>query len=250
MSKARRPGLWIGLSLFLFIWWVENARANQGDALICDLAAARAAKNSGVPVAVLRAISLTETGRMRNGAFDSWPWTVNMEGKGVWFDTPSEALDYAQKNFGRGARSFDVGCFQINYKWHGQAFDSIADMFDPDQNAAYAAKFLTELYEEFGDWSKAAGAYHSRTPKFANRYAKRFERILSNLDDLVLPGPKEPQPQRIADFAGPTPRVNSFPLLQFNAGQASAGSLVSLPRDSTGRAPLIETASQRRSLIN
>ena len=47
-----------------------------------------------------------------------------MEGKGKWFQTRDEALSYVFKHFKRGARSFDVGCFQINFKWHGQAFPS------------------------------------------------------------------------------------------------------------------------------
>ena len=45
---------------------------------ICDSAALQAAKVSGVPISVLKAISLTETGRKRDGAFRPWPWTVNM----------------------------------------------------------------------------------------------------------------------------------------------------------------------------
>jgi soluble lytic murein transglycosylase-like protein len=72
-------------------------------------------------------------------------------------------------NHARGARSYDVGCFQINYRWHGQHFASLDQMFDPDANAAYAARFLSELYAEFGDWSRAAGAYHSRTPVLSPR---------------------------------------------------------------------------------
>jgi len=47
-------------------------------------------------------------------------------------------------------------------------------MFDPDINATYAAKYLTELYHETGSWAQAAGYYHSRTPEYAQRYAKRF----------------------------------------------------------------------------
>jgi len=198
---------------------------------ICEVAAAQAARATGVPISVLRAISLNETGRKHDGRFRPWPWTVNMEGKGVWFDTPEEAQAYVDKNFQRGARSFDVGCFQLNYKWHGQAFASIKEMFDPTANALYAANFLTELYREKGDWTQAAGAYHSRTPKFADRYAKRFDKLRARL------GPVETQtdaPSPIAKVAmgeskpaTDTSRINTFPLLQQGFGQpASLGSLV------------------------
>src|SRR6056297_2407601 len=61
-----------------------QARAAAGGAAVCDAAAAEAARRSGVPVAVLRAITRTETGRpgRSGGGLDPWPWTVNMEGIG------------------------------------------------------------------------------------------------------------------------------------------------------------------------
>ena len=98
---------------------------------ICLRAGQTAARRAGVPEPVLLAITLTETGRVMNGRHRPWPWTVNMEGVGKWFDTREEALAYVRAHHARGARSYDVGCFQINYRWHGQAFASIEAMFDP-----------------------------------------------------------------------------------------------------------------------
>lgn len=144
---------------------------------VCETAAADAALRTGVPVTVLQAISLTETGRKDQSGFRPWPWTVNMEGKGYWFDTQDDARAFVYREYKRGARSFDVGCFQINYKWHGEAFASIEQMFDPAANADYAARFLADLYRETGSWSDAAGAYHSRNPAFADSYRARFDRI-------------------------------------------------------------------------
>ncbi|MCB1343186.1 MAG: lytic transglycosylase domain-containing protein [Pseudooceanicola sp.] len=154
----------------------------------CDRAAERAARQSGVPLDVLRAITRVETGRRGpGGAIAPWPWTVNMEGLGRWFDNRQEALHYAETEMQAGARSFDVGCFQINFRWHGDAFDSLDAMFDPDRNAEYAARFLARLFAETGDWSRAAGAYHSRTPAFADRYSERFTAMRDDQPDL--PGP-------------------------------------------------------------
>lgn len=153
----------------------------------CYRAIAKASEQSGVPKEVMLAISLTETGKKIGGAINPWPWTVNMEGAGLWFETQAEALRYVAAHFERGARSFDVGCFQINYKWHHQHFGSIQEMFDPDINAAYAARFLSDLYQETGSWAMAAGYYHSRTPEFANRYSKRFARHLANLSGDQAP---------------------------------------------------------------
>ena len=54
-------------------------------------------------------------------------------------------------------------------------------MFDPETGADYAARFLKSLYLERGDWSAAAGAYHSQSPDRANVYRARFDRILAGL---------------------------------------------------------------------
>ncbi|MFP1645917.1 transglycosylase SLT domain-containing protein [Pontitalea aquivivens] len=171
-----------GLSaLWLGVLCTPSVAAGFGDTAICDVVARRAAETTGVPVDVLLAISRTETGRKAGGQVQPWPWTVNMEGAGHWFDTLDEARAFVFKEFKRGARSFDVGCFQINYKWHGEAFSSIDEMFEPMANALYAARFLDDLYQEMGSWPKAAGAYHSRTPEYAQRYTERFNRFRNQL---------------------------------------------------------------------
>ncbi len=149
---------------------------------ICDAVSAAAARAQNMPLDALYAITLSETGRTRGGGFHPWPWTVNMEGKGFWFDTREEAYAFVMERYNAGARSFDVGCFQLNYKWHGQNFASIDAMFDPMTNATYAAQLLSGLYREFGDWTKAAGAYHSRTETYANRYRTRYARIRARLN--------------------------------------------------------------------
>lgn len=166
-----------------------RAAAIEDVAALCDAAGLAASQATGVPEPVLRAIALTETGRNTNGRLRPWPWTVNMEGKGKWFDASAEAMAWVRGHHDRGARSYDVGCFQINYRWHGNAFSSLEEMFDPGRNALYAAQFLARLYAETGSWSKAAAAYHSRTPKFADKYRARFDRILARLTNQPLPPP-------------------------------------------------------------
>ena len=134
-----------------------------------------------MPQDVLHAISLTETGRAQGGRLRPWPWAINREGKGYWFENRERGARLREGEPGRGPPSFDVGCFQINYHWHGQNFPSLEAMFDPDTGADYAARFLRSLYAERGDWSAAAGAYHSQTPDRAGVYRARFDRILAGL---------------------------------------------------------------------
>ena len=156
------------LATLLAFLAAEPGAAQDDLSRVCDRAAVAAAAESGVPVSVLKAIALTETGRARGGSTRPWPWTVNMEGKGVWFDNRAAALAYVYEHFKRGARSFDVGCFQINYKWHHQHFASIEEMFDPLANAHYAAEFLRSLHAESGPVAntpiRAAASGRSTTP--------------------------------------------------------------------------------------
>ena len=197
------------------------ARSDPG--LTCDYAAARAAEMTGVPIDILLAITRVETGRGGSEP-QPWPWTINADGRGDWYDSKDAAVAAATAHLTDGTGTFDVGCFQLNNRWHGERFDSLSDMFDPNLNAEYAASFLRQLYEESGDWAAAVSAYHSRTPDLADRY---LEKVRS-----VLEGPDAPTPP-----AGDMPeeRENLFPLLQAG-GQGSAGSIV--PQQST-RGPLI-----------
>lgn len=216
---ACRPLTFCGFLVFFVTGSVAQASVEQ----ICDVAAAKAAQSTGVPVSVLRAITRTETGRSRANALQPWPWTVNMEGVGKWFESERAAQSYVDRHFLKGARSFDVGCFQINYRWHGENFASIEEMFDPVENAQYAARFLQRLHAETGDWSKAAGAYHSRTQKYADRYIARFDRIHAGLDGAA-PKPMT-VPRRLADARS---GINAFPLLQNTGATGRFGSLVPL----------------------
>ena len=70
-------------------------------------------------------------------------------------------------------------------------------MFDPDTGADYAARFLRSLYAERGDWSAAAGAYHSQSPDRAGVYRARFDRILAGLGGapLTVAAAEPEQPQ-------------------------------------------------------
>lgn len=183
---------------------------------LCEDAALRASKQSGVPEAVLRAIALLETGILSEGSRRPWPWAVNVAGQGRWFATRGEAEQFALDTLRAGQQGFDVGCFQISYRWHGQAFNTVSAMFDPEANALYAANFLRTLHAKTGDWSLAAGAYHSATRERAEVYQARFDSAYADLAG--------------GDRFAALTSDNLFPLLQ--AGHTgSAGSIVPITPD-------------------
>lgn len=193
--------------------------ARQSPPDLCRDAARSASVETGVPYDVLMAVALTETGRLRNGALEPWPWAIQYDGQGRWFDTKAEAVAMAEATLETGATNIDLGCFQLNIRWHAGAFSSAGDMISPDRNARYAADFLAKLYRESGDWTVAAGAYHSRNPDTAEAYREKFAAILADLQDGA------PLPDRALADASPSRGDNRFQLLQAGS-PGGIGSLV------------------------
>ncbi len=215
------------LPLFLTAALVALPRPVAADPADLCLAAARdAAEATGVPLRLLVALSLTETGRKgASGGLEPWPWALNRGGESLWFASRDEALSALDEILAQGATNVDLGCFQLNWRWHSDGFASAAEMIDPAANALYAARFVARLYGDTGDWRAAAAAYHSATPARAEVYMTRFDPIYAALGDDPVP-----QETRLAGHA------NLFPLLQGGAA-ISAGSLV--PMDGAAR-PLFE----------
>lgn len=205
---------------------------------LCENAARQAARESGVPVDVLLAIALTETGRLRDGIMRPWPWAANLDGQGHWFDTPAHALAFAESALAAGRTGFDLGCFQINWHWHGAHFASPRALLEPLAGARYAAGFLADLAAELGSWERAAGAYHSRTPHLAARYRERFAQLRAGLaDDALAPPPAGPDAPR---------RINTFPLLIAASGGGQTAPLASLVTGVTSHATPLLPALQER----
>lgn len=170
---------------------------------VCEWATRRAAEESGVPIDILGALTLTETGRRMEGAVRPWAWSANAEGEGTWFDDPQSAIAFAQDRVDQGRTNLDIGCFQLNYRWHGENFASVTQMFDPLENARYAARFVRQLYTDTGDWRAAAGAFHSRTKTYADRYLQRFDTLHALLRERGFQGMTD-SPETYNSFAAIT----------------------------------------------
>jgi hypothetical protein len=142
---------------------------------LCAEATARAERTRRIPEQLLTAISLVEAGRHHatTGRTLAWPWTVMAEGRGRYLPTKAAAIREVERLRARGVANIDVGCMQINLHWHREAFDDLAEAFDPAQNVAVAATFLTSLRDELGVWDKAIAYYHSRTPQHHVPYRRK-----------------------------------------------------------------------------
>ncbi len=151
---------------------------------ICRAATQREEQLRTMPPNLLSAISLVESGRWdkTRRARVAWPWTVMAEGIGRYLPSKQEAIAEVRKLKAKGVRNIDVGCMQVNLHWHGDAFDSLEEAFDPRANAAYAAEFLSNLYKETRNWDTAAAYYHSRTPERAQYYGGKVRVALAELE--------------------------------------------------------------------
>ncbi len=153
------------------------------DTELCSLVAARMEDKYGIKPHLLQTISSVETGLWdyNKEKFVSWPWTINVNGKGKHFKTKTEAVAEVRRLQEKGVKNIDVGCMQISLKYHANAFDSVEDAFEPEKNVEYSAKFLKKLYAKRKDWQKAAMDYHSKIPskglKYKKKLVKRFEKI-------------------------------------------------------------------------
>ena len=194
-----------------------------GDERICDAAAQVAAEQTGVPFALLQAVARVESGRGQGHGVQPWPWTVNLAGDGRYLADRQAALSVIASAMAEGASNIDIGCFQINLRWHGAAFANPAAMLDPGQNALHAARYLWELRAKTGSWSAAAGAFHSKRPAAALAYARRVEAMMARTEGAFPP-------------LGHARAAPGYALL-VTGGAGRLGSV--LPGDLDGRSPLL-----------
>lgn len=145
------------LSALLVLAFIYNGAAAAPQALVCEREMTRAAAKYDVPLGVLYAVGLTETGR--RGTLS--PFALNIEGPSFFPDTLAEAMQRFDDAERRGAKLIDIGCMQINHYYHGSHFRSVAEMFDPHANVDYAARYLRDLKQQEGSWTLAAARYHA-----------------------------------------------------------------------------------------
>lgn len=133
---------------------ISEAYASQG---ICESEISAAAVKFGVPEGILYSVGLTETGN--RGSLQ--PWALNIEGKAVFAASRDDALQAFEDARSRGAKLIDLGCMQINHRYHGDQFSSPAQMLNPRRNVEYAARFLSQLHAKHVTWTMAVARYHA-----------------------------------------------------------------------------------------
>jgi soluble lytic murein transglycosylase-like protein len=141
----------------LFISNAGAAAASSDGARACEREMARASRVHGIPLGILFAVGLTETGR--RGAL--YPYALGVEGQTVFAKNMDDAIANFEAMRHKGVKLIDLGCMQINHYYHGDKFSSVRAMFDPARNVDYAARFLKELKQREGSWTMAVARYNA-----------------------------------------------------------------------------------------
>ena len=131
--------------------------ASATDRYVCEREMLKTAEDHQVPVGVLYAVALTETGQ--RGELHAY--AMNVAGRPVFNADLSEALRVFEAAERDGVSLIDIGCMQINHHYHGKAFDSVVEMFDPHRKVEYAGLFLKKLRRTEGSWTAAVARYHA-----------------------------------------------------------------------------------------
>ena len=159
---------------------LEAARKQQPQVFeLCQIAVDKAEKNYQIKSNLLQTIASVESGRWnaQAGKRVAWPWTVHANGKGRYYKSKAEAIAAVKNLQQKGITNIDVGCMQINLKYHGKAFANLDEAFDPEKNVAYSAQFLRKLYKRNKqNWTKTAMHYHSRNLRKGTNYKNRLEK--------------------------------------------------------------------------
>jgi len=180
--------------LLFLLMLIQPVEASQRPKIVdetevCTIAAQQMEEKYHIKKHLLSTITSVETGRwnkkhQRNMA---WPWTVNAQGKGRFFETKREAIAEVKKLQAQGVKSIDVGCMQVNLAYHPDAFKNLEDAFNPYKNVEYGAQFLKKLYVQNGrDWNKAATSYHSSLPRRAQVYAMKLSEAYKGIIQASL----------------------------------------------------------------
>jgi hypothetical protein len=122
-------------------------------------------KEHNIPKGLLLAVAKTES--------NLEAYALNISGRSHFFKDKNIAEQTIRRALDEGITNIDIGAAQINYKWHGHKFSSIEDMLSPEVNIKYAAKLLSTLKQEHGDWHRAIRLYHSSKPKHHRQYSRK-----------------------------------------------------------------------------
>ena len=153
---------------------------SSNDIIGCQIYTEKYNKIYRLPNKLLTSISLVESGVIEGNKVNPWPWALNVNGKSKYFDNKKDTLSFLRENLQKNM-NIDVGCMQINYKFHGHNFKNLDHILNPEENVKYAAEFLKKLFKRHKSWNEAISRYHSSEPSRKKRYLKKVRNFWDKL---------------------------------------------------------------------
>lgn len=176
-----RHALWV-LAL------IAPLAAAQGAPASVPPAYRKAAQAHAVPPTMLYALSLTESAARLSYGRRPWPWTLDIDGRGVRYVSRSAACMALHQALHQ-TTIIDVGLGQLNVHWQralfgaGGRFAKPCAALDPYANLDAAAALLARCHVVHpASWVQAAGCYHRPAggPPAA-RYRRAFKAQLARI---------------------------------------------------------------------
>lgn len=175
------------LSVCLYSSYMFGAKMDRevAESLKCTKMFPHFERRYQIPIDILHSIALKESGKAHSEHKIRVisPWSANVEGQGYHFDNKREAVAFVKQQLKMGKTSIDVGCMQINLKYHPSAFKSVEHAFEPRFNVNYGASFLRLKYDNLQDWHKAIAHYHSATPELGLKYRQDVLKIAGRMQE-------------------------------------------------------------------
>ncbi len=151
-----------------------SATAGERDDLspraACLEAAREAERKHGLPEGLLVGIALNESGLHAHA--------MNIRGRAVYPENREEAVRILRAS---GSRAVMAGCVQVNAGVHARGGE--AWPLDPWQATDWAAGYLRQHYETYGDWGMAVVRWHGGSPRQMTRLVCRVRSKI----DVVAP---------------------------------------------------------------
>lgn len=138
-----------------------NAQATSCPQLIADTEVRRQ-----IPRGLLMAIAITESGV--GGAPN--PYAMNIAGRSYHARDFNDMANVINRNWQNGVRSIDVGCMQVNLRYHGHHFQHLTDLLNPTTNVEYGASYLIRLAADKGSWREGVMDYHNKSNPARRRW--------------------------------------------------------------------------------
>lgn len=135
----------------------------------CLEAAREAERRHGLPEGLLVGIALNESGLHAHA--------LNIRGRAFFPSDRAEAVRLLRASGGRAM----AGCMQVNAGVHARGGQDWP--LDPWQATDWAANYLRQHYETYGDWGMAVVRWHGGSPRMTTRLVCRVRSKI----DVVAP---------------------------------------------------------------